>query len=253
MGFQSALFASRACVIALSMASLAFASTPCEESLRDCKEDCSIEFGGSTQLAMKKKFDGCLAKCTKTNGLCTERALETERNNLDVGALEQAPGSREVDSDGFSTGTRASKTKASSSAKSDDAAPATRDSESKSAPKVLRPAPELTADEIPKSQRSEIKADPKEEARIKEAADAEKAAAAERAKAAEAAKPSSAEPKATSASARKNVEDKDLRDPVETPKVERKNNDESAATFERKTATKKADRKKESDDDLRNF
>ncbi len=250
-------------VLCFTIAQAARAATPCDEAQSECREDCSIEFGGSTQLVMKKKFDGCLAKCTKTAGLCTERAMETQRSGLDEGALKDSPGSAEVDSEGFSTAPRRSKTKPLPPVKNDDAW--SRDTAAEPEPKVKkqtkaesnRPGPALQESEVPKSSRSEIKVDPKEESRMKEDARLEEEARAEQARQGEAAKkrrddPPAEQPVPRVAESRKAANDELREDLKPAVKAEPARGAE-VPTVERKSASKKPERKKDTEDDLRNF
>jgi hypothetical protein len=138
----------------------AWAAGPCNEALSECREDCLIEFGGSTALPMKKKYDRCLGKCVKTASLCTERALEVDRNQLDEGSLDKSPGSREVDSDGFSTAPKASNKKTDGDA-FDTASTPKRTAPSSTGRESPPLAPPLSQSEIPKSTRSELAVDPK--------------------------------------------------------------------------------------------
>lgn len=139
---------------ALALSPLAARAGECDDDFSECKEDCLIQYGGSIRVEMKKKYEKCVKKCSKTARRCTERQMETKSNNLDEGALDNAPTSDQVDSDGLPT----------------------RDAASKKAPKKEAPvdhdddlrhdAPahqgeELPADEVPKSSRTSLKTDEK--------------------------------------------------------------------------------------------
>lgn len=139
---------------ALALAPLSARAGECDDDFSECKEDCLIQYGGSIRVEVKKKYEKCLKKCSKTARRCTERQMETKSNNLDEGALDGAPTSDQVDADGLPT----------------------RDAASKKAPKKEAPvdhdddlrhdAPahqgeELPADEVPKSSRSTLKTDEK--------------------------------------------------------------------------------------------
>lgn len=87
--------------LCLPFAASAGAGDPCDDDFNECKESCLIEFGGSIRDDVKKKYGKCMKKCTKTSDLCTERSIETRTNNLDEGALDKSPGSREVDENGM--------------------------------------------------------------------------------------------------------------------------------------------------------
>lgn len=140
--------------VGLALAPLSARAGECDDDFSECKEDCLIQYGGSIRVEVKKKYEKCVKKCSKTARRCTERQLETKSNNLDEGALDGAPTSDQVDSDGLPT----------------------RDSGSKKAPKKEAPvdhdddlrndAPahqgeELPANEVPKSSRTSLKTDEK--------------------------------------------------------------------------------------------
>lgn len=135
----------------------------CEDDFAECKDDCLIQYGGSIRVEMKKKYDKCLKKCSKAGKRCTERQLETKSNNLDEGALDNAPTSDQVDSEGLPTReAKASKTSDKAGKKAAKEAPAAyEDSPAEEAP----PAPKreaLAEDEVPKSSRTSLKVDEKQ-------------------------------------------------------------------------------------------
>ena len=164
---------------------LAWAQRPaspddCDDAFAECKEDCTINFGGTTNDKARAKVNKCLNKCSSTELECRERFFETKRNALDEGALKDSPGSRQVDEDGMPNKTAAKKrdrdegrTKVSESP-----APPPKDHDedlrddrprneppAKAEKKKADPPPayELKAEETPKSNRSQIsKVDAKE-------------------------------------------------------------------------------------------
>jgi hypothetical protein len=73
----------------------------CEDDFSECKELCSIQYGGSIRDEMKDKFVRCLRKCTTTSANCHERTNETKVNHLNEGALDKSPSSRDVDENGM--------------------------------------------------------------------------------------------------------------------------------------------------------
>lgn len=140
--------------LGLALAPLSARAGECDDDFSECKEDCLIQYGGSIRVEVKKKYDKCVKKCSKTARRCTERQMETKSNNLDEGALDGAPTSDQVDADGLPT----------------------RDTGSKKTPKKEAPvdhdddlrndAPahqgeELPEAEVPKSSRSSLKTDEK--------------------------------------------------------------------------------------------
>ncbi len=229
----------------------ALAASPCNEVLSECREDCLIEFGGSASLPMKKKYDKCLGKCVKTASLCTERALEVDRNQLDDGSLDKSPGSREVDSDGFSTAPKATPKKSEADPFEAPAPPR----KTSPTPATVREspalAPPLSQSETPKSSRSELAVDPKTVAEPKPAVPSEMTEAPARAAsesvpavpkkadALRAAPPVTETKKAAEAERREDLK------PAPTAAAE-------PAPVQRKTVTPKPEKKRD-DDDLRNF
>lgn len=140
--------------LGLALAPLSARAGECDDDFSECKEDCLIQYGGSIRVEVKKKYDKCVKKCSKTARRCTERQMETKSNNLDEGALDGAPTSDQVDAEGMPT----------------------RDTGSKKTPKKEAPidhdddlrndAPahqgeELPANEVPKSSRTSLKTDEK--------------------------------------------------------------------------------------------
>ncbi len=156
----------------------------CNDDFSECRETCTVEFGGSIREEVKKKFNKCMKKCGKKLNLCTERAVETKSNALDEGALDKAPGSREVDENGMPERTAAKKR--------DDDAPARRDDElrvqepkPKDAPPAREeraekraPKEELREEEVPRSSRTKLDKVEKAEAPKREPKASEERAAA---------------------------------------------------------------------------
>ena len=138
--------------------------TECDDNIAECKEDCAITFGGSTNIAKRDRLARCLNKCTKSEQDCRETFFETRRNNLDEGAIAGSPSSRDVDSDGLPTKTSQKKPEPKVEKRDDDLRedrPRAAQPEEK---KKAEPKPaEVRADEVPKSSRSQIKVDPKAE------------------------------------------------------------------------------------------
>lgn len=165
------------------LSGLAFAQRPaspddCDDAMAECKEDCTINFGGNTNDKARAKVNKCLNKCHSVDLECRERFYETKNNHLEEGALKDAPGSRQVDENGMPNSTASSKkrdpnegrTKVSESPapppkKADDDLRDDR-REEKAEKKKADPPPayELKAEETPKSNRTSIsKVDPKTE------------------------------------------------------------------------------------------
>ncbi len=134
----------------------------CDDNFAECKEDCAISLGGTTNLKSRAKLTPCLKKCSSAELGCRETFFETKRNNLDEGAISGNPTSRDVDADGLPTKT---------AAKKETRKPDRHDEELREAPAPIvekkkepepKPAYELKKEEVPKSNRSEIsKVEPK--------------------------------------------------------------------------------------------
>ncbi|GHG65425.1 hypothetical protein [Comamonas sp. JC664] len=73
-------------------ASTAAAEVPsgCKEDYATCKEDCSIEFGGSGRAV--KQLTNCLADCQENLGLCADR--HSSLKGLPPGVVAEPPRSR---------------------------------------------------------------------------------------------------------------------------------------------------------------
>ncbi|AKQ64048.1 Chaperone protein DnaK [Myxococcus hansupus] len=73
-------------------ASTAAAEVPsgCKEDYATCKEDCSIEFGGSGRAV--KQLTNCLADCQENLGLCADR--HSSLKGLPAGVVADPPRSR---------------------------------------------------------------------------------------------------------------------------------------------------------------
>ena len=122
--------------------SAAFAEGDCEDNFMECKDDCLIEFGGSVRVEVKKQYDKCMRKCTKTANRCGERVTETRASGLDEGALDGTPASDEE-----RTGSGPVKKK--------KAAPAVEQTDDEPAQKKEA----LSDAEVPKSERTTLKTD----------------------------------------------------------------------------------------------
>lgn len=128
----------------------------CEDAYLECKEDCLIKWGGTTDLKKRAKNNQCINKCAGVDRDCREAFLETKRNNLDEGSLKGSPSSRDVDSEGMPTKTAAKKPPP---PKEDDVRD---DAPPKKEEKPVAQKPEIAPEETPKSTRSTLKTDPKE-------------------------------------------------------------------------------------------
>lgn len=136
--------------VGLAFTPLSARAGDCEDDFSECKEDCLIQYGGSIRVEMKKKYEKCVKKCTKTARRCTERQLETKANELDEGALDGTPTSDQVDAEGLPTRERKRKKEA----------PVDHDEDLRhDAP--ARQDEALPADEVPKSSRTALKTDEK--------------------------------------------------------------------------------------------
>lgn len=232
----------------------------CEETFLECSDDCSLEHS-SIRAEAAKKLEKCLKKCRKKRVTCEERELETKSNNLDQGALDKSPTSRDVDENGMPTRTAVKKPKSTDDeekpARSDelrddrrpspgddlrDDRPAPEPAPKRSKPpkettEARAPKDELRDTEVPRSSRTELKVDEREAKKSEP-------------------KEARAEPKAEpivmtpKAEARRSAED-DLRDDRPAPKQE---------PPPRKSEKKRDDLpppppkpKEEDHDDLRNY
>jgi hypothetical protein len=138
------------------MLAMAGAGDPCDDGFDECKDTCSIEFGGSIKDSAKKKFAKCVKKCTKTANNCHERAMETSRNNLDEGALAHSPGSREVDENGMPDRTTGAKAREEVPPRRDDDVGAKGSRAPKEEKVEKKPRETLKDEEVPKSSRTKL-------------------------------------------------------------------------------------------------
>lgn len=195
----------------------------CDDAYTECKDECVITYGGSVKVDVKRQYDKCIKKCAKTASRCVEREYETRSNSLDEGALDKSPASDEVDSDRMPTRTtrRPKKKNVAEPGGEEDDAPAKRHDD-------------LSDAEVPKSNRTTLKAEeeapPKKEAPPKAEASpkAEEKPKVEEKPAAEPPKERAAEP-----------------EPVKEP--------EPAPPPKKKEEKPPPPPKKEDDDDLRNY
>ena len=134
------------------------APTDCDDSVAECKEDCAIKWGGTTNLKMRAKLNPCINKCSRTELDCRETFFETKRNNLDEGAISGSPTSRDVDADGLPTKTAQKKPVEKKDDDIRDEPEPKPVAEAKKEPEA-RPAYELKKEETPKSNRTELKAE----------------------------------------------------------------------------------------------
>jgi hypothetical protein len=126
-------------------AALARAEAECEDDFTECKDDCVVEYGGSTRVEMKKLYEKCMKKCIKTVNRCSERVTETKNNKLDDGALDHSPGSDEVDKNNMPTRTsRPGKKPTAEPGGDEDNTPS-------------KPHDDLSDAEVPKSSRTQLK------------------------------------------------------------------------------------------------
>lgn len=124
----------------------------CTDDYAECKDGCLIEFGGSMQTAMKKKYEKCANKCTKNARRCSERVMETKNNQLDEGALDGTPASDEADRDGLPTRSGSGGKKKKARDTEDTSSGSTNDDSS-------GPREALREDEVPRSNRTKLKVD----------------------------------------------------------------------------------------------
>jgi hypothetical protein len=135
------------CLLLTFTAALARAEAECDDDFTECKDDCVVEYGGSTRVEMKKLYEKCMKKCIKTVNRCTERVVETKNNKLDDGALDHSPGSDEVDKNNMPTRTsRPGKKPTAEPGGDEDNTPS-------------KPHDDLSDAEVPKSSRTQLKAD----------------------------------------------------------------------------------------------
>jgi hypothetical protein len=118
----------------------------CQDDFHGCKDDCTIEFGGSVRIEARKKYEKCVKKCSKLARRCTERVMETKAHGLEPGALDGTPTSADVDREGLPT--RPGSAKKGKGKKSPEDVETGENGKSK--------AP-LSDDEVPKSSRTTLK------------------------------------------------------------------------------------------------
>ncbi len=130
------------------------APTDCDDNFAECKEDCAIKWGGTTNLKMRAKLTPCLNKCSSLELDCRETFFEAKRNNLDEGSISGRPSPRDSDSDGPPTKTAQKKPveDVRDDRRREEPAPK---AEPKKEPEP-KPAYELKEEEVPKSNRSQI-------------------------------------------------------------------------------------------------
>lgn len=134
------------------------APTDCDDTFAECKEDCAIKWGGTTNLKMRGKLTPCINKCSSIELDCRETFFETKRNNLDEGSISGSPSSRDSDSDGLPTKTAQKKPEEKKVERKEDdrrrEEPAPKAEKQKEP--AAKPAYELREEEVPKSNRSQI-------------------------------------------------------------------------------------------------
>jgi len=155
------------------------APVDCDDNYAECKEDCTISYGGTTNDKVKAKINTCMRKCNSVEADCRERFFETRRNNLDEGSLKDSPSSRSEDSDGMPKSAPKKKSDEGRTKISDSSPPPkareedlSRDDPPPAKAEKKRAEPqELKPEETPKSSRTQIsekpapKAEPKPEPR----------------------------------------------------------------------------------------
>lgn len=133
------------------------APVDCDDNYAECKEDCAIHFGGTTNLWMRAKLNPCLNKCNSVERDCRDTFFETRRNNLDEGSIAGAPTSRDVDSDGLPTKTAQKKPEPKKVDRHDeDLRESTAPAPAPSSEKAKAPEP-VREETTPKSSRSQVK------------------------------------------------------------------------------------------------
>jgi hypothetical protein len=193
------------------------AEPDCEEAFHVCKDDCVVEFGGSTQVKAKKSLAKCMEQCHEKDTLCTELVMETKSNNLEDGSLDHSPSSRDVDEHGLPTRTSGSARDAVKPDEAQKAAPPEKAAKAEKPERVEKPSPH---DEKPA---------PKEPS----------------------APPEKAEPQVIRLEPKREKED-DLRD--DKPRPEQKPGKvEARPAAPPKAPAEKPRPKKDDDDDLRNY
>ncbi len=65
------------------------AAIRCKEDHTACKEDCTIEFGGSSRTY--KKLGTCLQKCETTFGDCKERHFSLQQHDIEPSRVSSPP------------------------------------------------------------------------------------------------------------------------------------------------------------------
>ncbi|WP_143075992.1 hypothetical protein [Stigmatella erecta] len=65
------------------------AAIRCKEDHTACKEDCTIEFGGSSRTY--NKLGTCLQKCANTFGECKERHFSLQQNDIEPSRMSSPP------------------------------------------------------------------------------------------------------------------------------------------------------------------
>jgi len=128
----------------------------CEDDFAQCQDDCMIQFGGSIREEMKAKFVKCVRKCGRTSNNCQERFTETKVNHLNEGALDKSPGSRNIDEDGMPILKKRPVDDRRDDLRDDLPAPE-RVAKAKTKKK---PRDEVKDDEVIKSERTKLDADP---------------------------------------------------------------------------------------------
>jgi hypothetical protein len=119
------------------------AAVDCDDAFAECKEDCTISFGGTTQDKARAKINACLKKCSRIELDCRDRFFEAKRNDLDEGAIKD-PSVGTADRDELR------KKRKKKPSQDEDLTPLTRSAE------PAQPAYELKPEETPKSDRTQL-------------------------------------------------------------------------------------------------
>ncbi len=184
--------------VCLCLTALPSRANECDDAFTECKDTCLIQYGGSVRPEMKKKYEKCAAKCGKTGRHCTEQLMETRNNGLDDGSLARTRGDDDLREE----------VPARSSGRT-RAAPREEEDERPRREEPVKKKEALREDEVPTSDRTQLKVDEEEEK-----AERERAREREREREKEREKKKEEEPKAEAIEMRlkPQKEENDLRD-----------------------------------------
>lgn len=147
--------------ILLALVPLTSWAGECEENFSECQDNCMVEYGGSIREDIKAKFVKCVKKCGRTSTNCRERTHETKVNQLNDGALDKSPGSRDIDEDGMPILKKRPTDRASTGDDLRDDLPSSEPAAkpervAKSKKRSKKPKEEIPEDEVIKSDRTPI-------------------------------------------------------------------------------------------------